>query len=79
MQKSKKFICDFMPRIIVPLDSAVFLLLYARYYTALRDFLQYFFTETNKTQKRTNFQSVHHMIDHAIIIYINRVGGLSWL
>ncbi len=43
MRKSGEFIWDFMPRTIVPLDSAYVLLRYTVYYTALRDFWQYVF------------------------------------
>ncbi len=40
MQKSGKIIWDFMPRTIVPLDSAYIFPLYALYYNALRHFWQ---------------------------------------
>ncbi len=36
MQKIGKKLIEFMPKKIVPLDSAVFFILYALYYTALR-------------------------------------------
>ncbi len=43
MRKSGKIIWDFMPRTIVPLDSALFFLRYTVHYTALRHFSQYVF------------------------------------
>ena len=40
MQKTGNFLIDFMPKTIVPLDSAYVFRLYAMYYNALRDFRQ---------------------------------------
>ena len=44
MRKSGNKFWGLMPKAIVPLDSALFFLLYAMYYTALRVFWQYVFT-----------------------------------
>ena len=38
--KSGSLFWDFMPRTIVPLDSVLFFLRYAMYYTALRYYMQ---------------------------------------
>ena len=40
MRKSGSLFWDFMPRTIVPLDSALIFLRYAMYYTALRYYMQ---------------------------------------
>ena len=49
MRKSGNKFWGFVPKVIVPLDSALFFLLYATYYTALRVFWQYVFCKINKS------------------------------
>ena len=51
MQKTGNFLIDFMPKTIVPLDSAYVFRLYATYYNALRIFYQGFVDSINDLKK----------------------------
>ena len=55
MQKTGKLFQELLPRIIVPLDSAVIFTLYTMYSTALRHFLQYVFRWKTIIKTKSNY------------------------